>query len=372
MVAMATPALAQKVPFIGIESPESAASDLLGLNSTPVTAPSSYSAFGMGLLGGVDQNGVLKPGVSMSIAPYQLILNRPSKNWPGLTSGLEKALWNTAISVATSKGTDNTDKSARVAVGFSTLLYDAATLRPDADFLGCYASIDKVLDPKTFPGNPVDISATTKAAQVCQSCYTGWIWNRSAVSIYGGSTFDSDTGAYNKLKYQTSGGGVTIAYGFDNFQSLSREQLAAPEATWLQKRAQLIFGIKYLNNDPQPDPTKTGSFFFRDSLQVAAQFRLRFTDPPLDKVDAKTPPPVERDWSFQNTKLSTTLAYIWTSPKGKPHSNDIVINVGPEFKISDSSYFDLGFGVKIREKNGDNAGFVLTQFRYNFATGPTF
>ena len=107
---------------------------LLGLTPSTVTRPASPRGLASSLLNGVDQNGNFQTGIAVDTAPYMLFYGNQVTLEQYRNSKPLQVLARTQLSIASTKGASDSDKSAKLAAGFNVTIFDKGDPRTDRDF----------------------------------------------------------------------------------------------------------------------------------------------------------------------------------------------------------------------------------------------
>jgi hypothetical protein len=333
---------------IDLSVPESPAFTVLGLTPETVVRPSSPQELVTSLLNGVDKNGNFQSGIAIDTVPYLLIagsgvtLERYQKSIP------TRLLSRTELSIASTKGASEDDKSARLAVGARLTVWDPRDPRLDKNLIDCIQSalaeeVKKL--PIIPPSGPTPamqaqldaIEAQAKARVIgCRQTSRKDNWNGSGLTIGGAPSWISPTGTISDLKW--NGGAVwsSLAYGFEGVPVL-------------ENNAQLIFHARRRTNEQVPDPDNEGMFLIQDTTFFGGRLR------------AGTP-----DFAF-----NTEYVYMRNKPEGQSTDTSYRISFGGERRIAKDLWFVVSLGGEGGRKDGKNNSFVLTSFKWNFSKEPT-
>jgi hypothetical protein len=366
---IATPATngSIKIANIDLAVSESPAFTVLGLTPQTVTRPASPRELATSLLNGVDQNCNFQSGLALDLAPYltfagdQLDIREYQKKY-----GL-RLLTRLQTSFATTKGASENDKATRLALGFYATLWDRGDPRLDNELLGCFARELKVGPDDLLEPIPVDDpgpNATpeqktayakylkekkqydeaneavgvenAREAEECRKASRKRNWNRSSWIIAVAPSWISPDGKTSS--YQWNGGGVwsSVAYGFEGVPGLDRN-------------AQLIFHVRYRNNEMVPDPDVEKSFLFQDSLFLGSRLRV----------------------GSANSSASFEGVFIRSRNNNQRFDNSSRFSLGVERKVAENMWFNISFGGEQGRKDGRNNGFVLTSFKWGFSEKKT-
>jgi len=148
-----------KKAALDLSVPTSPAFSALGLTPQSVIRPTSPREFAASLINGVDPNGNLQNGIAVELAPflmwhgnditlnqYQNPNNLPDDQNPRDKFSFDRMLYRTSLSLATTKGTSDDDKSSRIAFGLTLTPYDLGDPRNDGILLDCFLRKNKEFD----------------------------------------------------------------------------------------------------------------------------------------------------------------------------------------------------------------------------------
>lgn len=151
VISLATCALAQAAPpstaadlakkdvlntgDLDFSVPESPAFTALGVTPQTVTRPTNLRSLATSLLNGVDQNGNFQTGFALDTAPYMLYWGNKLTLRKYLASSWKRFVSRATVSIATTKGTTDADKSSRLATGLRLTIFDRGDPRADKEFV---------------------------------------------------------------------------------------------------------------------------------------------------------------------------------------------------------------------------------------------
>lgn len=364
--ALTTSALKQEsinTTNIDLAVPESPAFTVLGLTPQTVTRPATPRALATSLLNGVDQNGNFQSGLAFDVAPYLVLAGarlqlRDYQRKYGL-----RLLTRFQTSFATTKGASENDKSIRLALGFHATLWDRGDPRLDDELLGCFArdlkvGPDDILEPIPIDdpgpnGTPEQKAAhaayleekkaydkaneavgveNTRKAEKCRNDSRKKNWNRSSWIVAAAPSWLSPDGKTSN--YAWNGGGVwsSLAYGFEGVPGLS-------------SNSQLMFHVRYRDNEMVPDPDVPKTFLSQDSLYLGSRLRI----------------------GTANSTGSFEGVLVRSRKKDLAFENSSRFSLGLERKVAENMWFNISFGGERGRSDGRNNGFVLTAFRWGFS-----
>ena len=356
-----------KIANIDLAVPESPAFTVLGLTPQTVTRPASPRELATSLLNGVDQNGNFQSGLALDLAPYLVFAGDQLGLRDYQRNRVLRLLTRFQTSFATTKGASDNDKSTRLALGFHATLWDTGDPRLDNELLGCFARKLKVgpediLEPIPMDNPAPDATPKAKAdykeylkqkkkyeeaneavgvenareAEECRKTSRAKNWNKSSWIIAAAPSWISTDGKTSN--FRRNGGGVwsSLAYGFEGVPGL-------------QSNSQLIFHVRYRNNEKVPDPDVEKSFLSQDSLFLASRLRI----------------------GTANSTASFEGVFIRSRNNKQPLDNSSRFSLGLERKVAENMWFNISFGGEQGRKDGRNNGFVLTSFKWGFSEKKT-
>lgn len=297
--------------------PTSPAFSILGISPEEVVRPESPRELGMAILNGTDEKGNLHQGIALDFVPYELIgganLADYRMNW------LDRILSRTQISLATSKGSDEDDKSLRVAVGLRITLIDCGDPRTDSTLEETFvkeiaAGVKKdlaVIDaeitslaqqlvvdppPSQVQSEMIELELTkleVKRKKVAQDVkkkfvekWDGYLkeneagnWNATSFALGFAPVFFSESGESGDFESDSFTAYCTLSYGFDRIKknkergTIERQTQDSGAASWLQRNAHLLLHARYTNNEKEVLSGGSGARG-QDTLILGAQLRI--------------------------------------------------------------------------------------------------
>lgn len=348
--------------------PDSPAFTALGVTPQTITQPATPRDFAASLLNGVDENGNLQTGVAIDTVPYMLFYGSQIslKNYQGHKQdspapysyahfSMLRLLARSEVSIGTTKGTTDTDKSSKIAIGFHFTPFDKGDPRMDFGFLRDLANVTRTVlgqfpnqwcsdNPSscmggnpTDPSNPTYLAALKDAIQKkTKSLYDAARkrWKRSAWVIAVAPTWASADGSLQNSQYTGTSSWSSLSYGFDGVPGL-------------QDNALVVAHVRYRDRELAHDAVDATKTFFQRSLLLGGRVLLGNAD----------------------THGSFETAYVTTHPLA---SNTIVetpekffrMTFGAEHKISENLWLNIGVGGESGRKNNQNKLFILSSFKW--------
>jgi hypothetical protein len=331
---------------VDLTIPESPAFTALGLNPETIVRPARPREFATALLNGVDQQGHLQTGVAFDTVPYLVF------GGTGLTlaryraSKVAQVLSRTSVSLATTKGAADDDKSVKIAFGAHAVLFDSEDPRLNNDpLLKCFTDIP--LFRPTAPLLDRDAVNAERAAferdvlqpraALCREDFRRKArWNGTSWIIAYAATGVSPTG----LAADLTGGARTfwtsLSYGFDGVPGL-------------ENRAQLVAHARHAADEIVVDKELPGGQEVRDTTIVGAQFRGGST-------------------SFA---IAIEAAYWRTTAPGRPDDTATRLAVSAERRLAQDVWLTVSFGGDRGADAATSKGLsVLSALKWGFSKDP--
>ena len=328
--------------------PDSPAFTVLGVTPENVSHPTIPREFATSLLNGVDERGNFQTGLALDFVPYLTFFGKDTSLNSYANSRMERFLARTQVSFATAKGVTDEDKSTRLALGLRMTLFDKGDPRTDRELETCYGNVLAHPDFETdeFVILPGDGAAEKGkklrkreelVAQLIETCDVEARknnWNASAWIVGLAPSWISRTGETKNFEWNGGGFWSTIAYGFEQVKAL-------------EDNSQLLFHVRYRNNELVPDTEDPTLFFNQDSLYVGARLRIA---------------PGEEAKSI----FSLEGNYIRSRQEKGPWDNSRRFSLGFERRIAENIWFALSVGGQGGRADGANHNFVLSSFKWGF------
>ncbi|HSA82567.1 MAG TPA: hypothetical protein VLE23_17250 [Geminicoccaceae bacterium] len=351
--------------------PVSPAFTALDVTPDSVVRPTSPRELALALLNGVDPNGNFQTGLALDSAPYlllfgdELTLKAYQENYPARLAA------RTQLSLATTKGASDDDKSFRIALGFRMTPYDLGDPRmgdiDDQDtLLGCYYGslkpihdetnrLVQALAPAVVEGRTLtpDEEAAWRAQlesnravpdrlRGCRDRFRVRDWNASSWSLGVAPTWTGPDGGVDDLEWSGAALWSSFAYGFEGIPGL-------------QDSGQSIFHVRYRPDDLVPDPGNEGDFIDQDTLVIGLQTRVAGPDNVLGRAFLGGP-----DLNFL-----LDLSYTATDPDDGDDDDIFRYAFGVESQITCDLYLKISLG---SETGGDDdQAFALGSLNFGFS-----
>lgn len=328
--------------------PESPAFTVLGVTPQTVSHPTIPREFATSLLNGVDERGNFQTGIALDFVPYLTFFGKDTSLFDYAKHPMEQFLARTQVSFATTKGVTAEDKSTRLALGLRMTIFDKGDPRLDGKLEECYrktlANPEFETEEFVLTGDENDALKAQKlrkrgefvgkVAATCEDEARKRNWNASAWIVGLAPSWISKTGATKDYVWNGGGFWSTIGYGFEHVKAL-------------ENSSQILFHVRYRNNELVPDTDDPTLFFNQDSLYLGARVRIAPGD------EAKS------IFSFEGNYIRSRKA------KG-PWDNSRRFSLGFERRIAENIWFALSAGGQSGRSDGVNNAFVLSSFKWGF------
>ena len=330
--------------------PDSPAFTVLGVTPENVTHPTTPKEFATSFLNGVDERGNFQTGLALDFVPFLTFFGKNTSLNEYKTQPLTRFLSRTQISFATAKGVTEEDKSTRLALGMRITLFDKGDPRLDGLLNTCYDVADDhpdfqkpiiVIMPEERNDNVIKNEKNLKRSNLmaeltkpCDDAARKRNWNASGWIVGFAPSWISKTGQTKDFEWNGGGFWSTIAYGFEQVKAL-------------ENNSQLLFHVRYRNNELVPDTEDPTLFFNQDSLYVGGRLRLA---------------PGESAKSI----FSLEGNYIRSRQNKGLWDNSRRFSLGLEQRIAENIWFALSVGGQGGRIDGANHAFVLSSFKWGF------
>lgn len=340
----------ENLPILGdvdLAVPESPAFTILGLTPQTVVRPASPKEFSTALLNGVDEHGNFQSGLSLDAVPYLIFYGDKISLFDYNKNYLTRLLSRTQLSLATTKGTTEGDKSIRLGLGLHLNVWDKGDPRTDKKLFACYDDVDEKIqaDVGKFlietPGgvkNPafpaflaLQKTAFTTGTNKCDEDARKRNWKQSGFVIGAAPSWISPTGTTDKFRWNGGGFWTSLAYGFEGVKGLDQN-------------SQLILHFRVRSREQVPDPATAGSFLERNSRFFGARLRV----------------------GNENTHASFEGVYLSTKRPGLASDNSYRYSLGIERRVAQDIWFQLSLGGDSGRRDGNNQAFIKGTFNWGF------
>jgi len=379
-----------KAKEVDFSIPESPGFTILGLTPQEVTRPATPREFATAIINSIDRNGNLQSGIAIDTAPYQSFFGKSvnrdrdyidfqddkkpeEKNREPLKHYLTRFLWRTQFSLATTKGTTDADKSARIGAGLNFTFFDFGD--PNTDFLlrACNDGVNDELDDQALKDIGVNRRADlTQALQPLfearkrflitqgfmikkyEACVDDSEKRNMGKSSFGvglAGSWISKNGESSKFNNNGQGLWASLAYGFEGIPGLRCTEDEIKDETSRCIAPQLIFHFRRRVKETVPDPLLAGVFTTKDSNLFGVRLRLG----------------VPR-WSvnFEGVYRGERFA-------GKKSSSNFEMTIGADYKLATNLYLNFSIGGETKDKSNTTGGskvFVRTSFNWGTSQKP--
>lgn len=332
---------AVKIVNLDLTVPDSPAFAILGLAPEKVVRPSAPKDLATTLLNGVDQYGNLQSGVAVDFAPLFLFAGNGLSYSDYHDHTGKQIAGRTQISLATTKGSSDADKSVRAAFGLRSTFWDKGDPRLDDDLVKCLDAIDVPVPALPLPTQAQRDAWEAEQAKAlrpkvgaCQTASAKRNWNASSFAAGVAPAFQSPTGESSDFKYA----GAAV-WG----------SLALKLSTAKNSLGQFIVQGRYRNKEQVPDKNNKGTFFEQDSSALGLRLVLG------EAVRAFV---VESEIGRQ-------------SPTDGDAATSFTLSGGGQLKLSDELWLSVSIGGALKGSEAAQHGmFVLSSFKWALSKAP--
>lgn len=382
---------AQKESLVkALQIPETPAFAVLGVTPSEVTRPGAGRDVAIGLLQGLDANGNMQSGIAYEFVPY-LIANRDvtltqyrGDNWTQIAS-------RTKLSLATSKGSDESDQSLRAAIGLRATIFDRGdpylkdeetvdlTVDPTGDDENdrCFRKAmsettaerlermdlqrRRLPPPEGQPTPPDHLNQQEfddlknesnerrkarieESADRCRKSFEQKHWNSTALDVGVAPVWISPDGTTNELDQQGYALWTSFQWGFEGKGvQAATDGCGTGLRQQLRTCAALQLLAKYRNKELVEDPLDPQARIEQDSMAVGLRFRF----------------------GSKRRVFLVESTYADVDPRDRASSHEWRYIVGGEFRISEDTWLQLIYA-SIEPENGDSEGVVSSHFAWAF------
>lgn len=272
IVALAAPALAagESPPKLSeivknysadLSMPDTPGLSIVGLSSENVLRPTTPRKLGMAVLQGRNDNGTAKQGFALDFAPMKVFNPRMTKADYEHSPYVGRPLWNTQVSLGVGQPLSDADKSTRMGLGLSSVLWRNEDSDPylnkvfgkcldDALWVDVPSEMP-ALDGQAAPAVPA-AKPPVKTLKQCREDLAKATWNASALMVGYATSKVSGRDAAVLPDAAPKGYWVSFNYGFENIKSL-------------QETLQFTASIRRLREEIVTDPRDKTKFVSQDS-----------------------------------------------------------------------------------------------------------
>ncbi|MBK7934588.1 MAG: hypothetical protein KA956_12645 [Pyrinomonadaceae bacterium] len=372
--------------------PDSPGFTILGLTPQTVIRPGTPREFATALINSLDENGNFQTGVAIDTAPFLLLfgddvtlgeyrggikrdasgnmVRDPSGNiiWnKNNPSGyFTRMLSRTQFSLATTKGTTEDDKSAKIAAGVRFTLFDYGDPRLDEKLDQCFDRIAALIRtqakrevPDWFASAAGDERFKAVLIRLIENNKTDYKkcvdqskernFASSSFTIGGAGSWISPTGDSGKFTNNGFGFWGTLAYGFEGIAGLDCSKKHEKAGDGPSKRCikpQLVFHFRRRSQESVPDPLNTGLFTTRDYNLFGTRLRIGVPK-----------------WSVNFEGVYRAERYA-----GRTSSSSIEASLGADYKLASNLYLNFSIGGATKESNIPGGGKVFVRTAFNWGT----
>jgi hypothetical protein len=323
--------------------PDSPGLSIVGLGTDTVIRPSTPRQLGMAIVQGRNESGALKQGFALDMSPLKLFRPEMSRQEYEASPFVVRPLWNSQISFGVGNPLNDSDKSTRYGIGFSSVLWRKESSDPllnkahgtclsRALFSDLPTSMPKLDNAAAKPsgGEAKDERAVTAALKKCYSDLENATWNASAIMF--GVARSTVSGRDPTLipDATTRGYWLSFNYGFESSPSL-------------QQMLQLTASYRRLRDEIVTDPADKSKFAIQDSDLIGAKLYAR-----------------------------TDLAHLFietsrkrTSITGRDTEATRLLVLGAEKKLANNMWLTLAIGTK-HGGSSSNPTYVSTGLKFGF------
>lgn len=326
--------LAKVIESIAV--PNSPAFNVLGVTPDKVTRPGNMRELAVGLLQGLDENGNFQNGLAVDFSPYLLFVGDDLSLAEYRDNRFARFASHIQLSMGASKGTDNNDKSAKIAAGIRATIFDFGDPRMDTEFDKYFVDTCKRVSDKYGPIPPM-ISDAERAT----------INNSMQMDIENELKPYRDIIAHNSVNQPALDVGLSPLWISDDGQSnnLTWGGLAAWSSFKIGiENFLFIANVQYKTKDNQPDPETTGEMLEGSSFSGGAKARYG-----------------SLSWG-----LLVQTVYTNFDPEGHDRDDRILYSVGGEIKLAENLWLQASVG-STSASESDDSSFVSGQFKWGMA-----
>jgi len=338
-----------------LSMPDTPGLTIVGLNAENVLRPTTPRTLGMAVLQGRNENGAAKQGFALDFAPVRVFAPGMTKAEYKGSAAVARPLWNTQVSLGVGQALSEADKSTRIGLGLSTLLYRPDSSDPylrsdyadclDAALIKRLPTVMPTLTPKPAPGSPeekAEKDAEAKqapqedaAVKACRKDLADKTWNATGLMVGLAVAKISGRDAALLPDATPKGYWVSFNYGFEGIQSL--QQSVQFTASWRQLRQEIA-----------TDPLDKTKFVAQSSRLLGV------------KLYGKT--------EAANLFIEASRKHSTITGRDTERANLFVF--GAEKKVADNLWLTLAMGTK-RGGTDANPSYVSTGLKFGYEDKPS-
>ena len=366
---------------IDLSVPQSPAFTVLGVTPENVIHPATPREFAASLLNGVDPNGNFQTGLALETAPYLLVFGDSITIREYQENRLTQIAARTQFSLATTKGTSDDDKSARLALGLRLTPYDLGDPRNDEQLLKCFTegelkqvhdranqlSIEMAEFAATEDPTELEFEREVddrllslegearEAAAKCRQETRSRNWNATSWSLGVAPTWTSRDGGTDDLEWSGAALWTSLAYGFEDVPGL-------------EDTSQVTMHARYRSDEQVPDSDNGGGFLEQDTLVLALKARIAGPNIPFGSEPGGRLEPSALGGADLNFAIE--VSYLNSDRKNRKSEEYFQYSVGAEYRITDDLYLNLTIGATEGQEKDDQV-FALGALNWGFSSEPT-
>jgi hypothetical protein len=328
---------------------------IVGLTSENVIRPNTPRKLGVAILQGRNESGAAKQGFALDFAPLKVFNPGMTKKEYADSPYVGRPLWNSQISLGVGQPLSDADKSTRIGIGLSSVLWRKESSDPllNEKHGACLTAALREDLPGEFPGldegaaKPAAAAAAASAASAAtggkqakkavkptlKSCFADLekeTWNASALMIGVATSKASGRDPAVVPDATPMGYWVSFNYGFESVPSL-------------QKTLQFTGTYRRLQEELVTDPADKTKFVVQNSYLFGAKLYGR-NDVANLFIEA-------------SRKRSTIL--------GRETERSNLFVFGAERKLSDNLWLTIAMGTK-RGGTSTNPTYVSTSLKFGY------
>lgn len=321
-----------------LSMPDTPGLTIVGLNAENVMRPATPRTLGMAVLQGRNDNGTAKQGFALDVAPVRVFAPGMTKAEYKASPAVARPLWNTQVSLGVGQPLSDADKSTRIGLGLSSLLYRPDNSDPflSEEYARCLDdALIAQLPKEEMPELGVKPAGQEDAAvKACRKALADRTWNATGLLVGLAISKISGRDAAVLPDATPKGYWVSYNYGFEGIKSL--QQSLQFTASWRLLRQEIV-------TDPL-DKTKFVS-------QTSRLFGL--------KLYGKT--------DMANLFIEVSRKRSAIAGRDAEQANLFVF--GAEKKVADNLWLTLAMGTK-RGGTDANPTFVSTGLKFGYEDKP--
>lgn len=349
-----------KAHTVDLAIPDTPGVSIVGLSSENVIRPTTPRKLGMAILQGRNENGTPKQGFALDFAPMKVLDPGMTKEEYRGSPFVARPLWNSQISLGVGQPLSDADKSTRIGLGLSTVLWRTEQSDPlrNPEHSKCVsAALFEDLPDKPEPVGTVTAPAATASAasaatpasaptggtpkgqekktakKTLKECYALLAkdtWNSTALMVGFATSKVSGRDPAVLPDATPKGYWISYNYGFENIASL-------------QEILQVTASYRRLGEEIVTDPNEKTKFVSQDSTLVGI------------KIYGRTP---VANLFIESSRKRATIV-------GREVERTNLFVLGAERKITDNVWLTVAMGTK-RGGTATNPTYVSTGLKFGY------